>query len=225
MSERKENNSLFSSIHVNRTIIIMATICLLIGSVVMIAYKIRKSAKHAVVDVIDTITVKQHHKKAPVAATSIDSLNAIKCLELYNQYFIKDTVPKKVPEFLAEAFMGYEYGDYIYFKKIDLINLTQLSANDSLNKRLIGEMGHYYKGVSFLLLNDTEQAILNLTWVINNSNYLEYLSKARWYLAMAYLKNNNIEKAIDSLIRIEKNNSFLLYKTKAIKLLDGLRKI
>ena len=209
MTNHKENNNFFAGVSISRTLIILATVCLVVGSIGAIVFKVYKSSKHNPVVTSDTIVeVQKKLQKPAVTAPISDSLMAVKLNNLYNQYCIKDTVPKKVPAYLEEAFMGYEFNDYIYFKKLDLTAIPETIKSDSLNYQAINELGHYYKGVSLLMLDDTQEAIVHLTWVTNNSASNIYVTKAQWYLAMAFLKIHKPPKAVELLSKLKENSMF-----------------
>jgi hypothetical protein len=157
MTEYKTNHSIFKGASISRTLIILITTCLIFGSIGAILYKGYRSSKHTKVPINDTIIeVKKSIAKPIISGTTTDSLLAIKLTNLYNQCCIKDTVPKKVPAYLEEAFMGYGFNDYIYFKQLDLFTVPETIKSDSLNYQTINELGDYYKGVSLLMLNDTQ---------------------------------------------------------------------
>lgn len=221
MTDHKPNNNFFAGISISQTLIMLATTCLVFGSVGAIFYKVYRSSKHSSAPINDTI-VEVHNKfDKPVIATSVsDSLLAVKLNNLYTEYCIKDTVPKKVPAYLEEAFMGYEFNDYIYFQKLDLTAIPETIKSDSLNYQTINELGNYYKGISLLMLNDTQGAIVYLNWVTNNSASNVYVTKAQWYLAMAYLKMNQPVKSIDLLSLLKEN---IVFKNSASNILLHLK--
>ncbi len=224
MTDHKPNNSFFAGISISRTLIMLATACLVFGSIAAIFYKAYRSSKYTAAPVNDTIVEVQKKLNKPAIATPIsDSLMAVKLNNLYNQYCTKDTVPKKVPAYLEEAFMGYEFNDYIYFKQLDLNAIPETIKSDSLNYQTINELGNYYKGISLLMLNDTQEAIIHLNWVSNNSASNVYVTKAQWYLAMAYLKNSDFQKCQYLLSSVAAFKKFQPYATNASKLLQKLQ--
>lgn len=219
MNNQETNHSKFGGI--SRTIIITITLLVVLVSIGVLAYKFYKSSKHKAKPIDDTVELVQ--KKAvkidSVNKQSKDSLLTVKLNQLYNQYCIKDTVPKQIPPFLEEAFMGYTFNDYIYFKQLDLAAVPEKEKADSVKYANTMLLGNYYKGVSLLMLNDAANAIRYFDWVINNTASAEYISKAQWYLAMADIKMNQLKEAVILLQRLTKTKS---HKTNAEKFLNQL---
>lgn len=216
MTDREHKHRIFNHLSAGRIIIILAALLLITASIAAISLKLYRASKQSNIP-NDTIIVEKPKHTNPITTkrSNTDSLLANKLTELYNQYFIKDSVPLKVPAFLEEACMGYEYGDYVYFKNMDLTNINETIGKDSLNKNLILDIANYYKGISFLLLNDAQQAINNFTWLTAHSTSTEYLAKAHWYLGLAYLKNNQLNNAIEQFEKVEKINFSSNLKTKS----------
>lgn len=219
MTDQETNHSKHGGI--SRTIIITITLLVVLASTGLLAYKLYKSSKHKAKPIDDSVEVikRKTVKIDSISKQSNDSLIAIKLNHLYNQYCIKDTVPKQTPSFLEEAFMGYTFNDYIYFKQLDLAVIPEKEKADSVKYANTMLLGNYYKGVSLLMLNDAATATSYFDWVINNTTSTEYITKAQWYLAMANIKMNQLKKAIAILQQLSKAK---VYKTNAEALLNQL---
>lgn len=171
---------------------------LLLAAVIgFIVFRVQKSLKdtNAVNETtVDTISVTEHRQDTvKPKGTGPDST---KLRALFAQYFRKDSVPSKYPKFLTEAFIGYSFGDYLYLRQLDFSALPEtLETIEGNNKETILQLGHYYKGIAGLLVNDSAQAITNLQWSIDHASSIMSI-KAKWFLALAYLKFLHPEKAI-----------------------------
>jgi len=114
------------------------------------------------------------------------------------------------------AFVAYEAHDY--YKAINLFN----SVKNPDEAYII-----YYKALSFLAVDKTDEAISLLSLVAINSKSdsasVSFKEKANWYLAMAYLKNNETEKAISRLSLIEKNPASNFKKQEVEEVLNYLK--
>jgi len=114
------------------------------------------------------------------------------------------------------AFVAYEAHDY--YKAINLFNSVK-NPNESY---II-----YYKALSFLAVDKTDEAISLLSNVAINSKSdsasVSLMEKANWYLAMAYLKNNDTEKAVSRLSLIKNNPESNFKKQEAKEVLNYLK--
>lgn len=113
--------------------------------------------------------------------------------ELFEQYFEPDKVPETYPIQLAEAFNGYEKGNYSVIEKLDADAVANSRGIE--DKQSILETLHYYKGIAFLKNNNTGQALVNLQWVLQNSSNDTLKANANWYLGLGYLKRGELGKA------------------------------
>ena len=104
------------------------------------------------------------------------------------------------------AFVAYEAQDY--YKAINLFNSVKTPDEAYII---------YYKGLCFLALEKSDEAIALLSEVATKQGLdgksADFKEKANWYLAMAYLKNNETEKAISRLSLII-NNPHQILKNK-----------
>jgi|GEM_PF-5789452 len=207
-----------------RLVVIITAAVFLLAVLVFGFLRINKSIKATDPEIEDTIIVIKPHTTKPVIVLSADSMRAVVSDSLYRQYFVKDTLPQKYPPFLLEVFSGYKFNDYSYIQKLDLSDIDNaLGPKEIDDKELILQLGHYYKGISFLLVNDTLQAITHLEWALHHAANEHQLVKARWYLAMAYLKQNNQDEAVALLEKVAQSNSIRYYVDKSRTLLQGLR--
>jgi hypothetical protein len=114
------------------------------------------------------------------------------------------------------AFVAYEAHDY--YKAINLFN----SVKNPDEAYII-----YYKALSFLAVDKTDEAISLLNNVVINSKTdsasVSLMEKANWYLAMAYLKNNETEKTVSKLSLIENNPVSNYKKQEAKEVLNYLK--
>jgi tetratricopeptide (TPR) repeat protein len=173
---------------------------------------------------IDTAMEKRDQPQTVITAPVKDSSKIIDLASLFKKYFKKDTVPEAYPIFLAEALIDYESGNYATLQKLNLNDLPQVRGAGDNDRESILQLGHYYKGISYLETGNTEKAIAHFDWVLKNKPDKALQVKATWFLALAYLKENNREKAAAlcrSIIN-KKGNSILIRN--AEKILDTLGK-
>lgn len=90
----------------------------------------------------------------------------------------------------AEAMESYSNGN---FEKT-ILAFDKIDKNKTLNNQVL-----FYKGISYLALDNPSKAIVLFKQLANHKQYNEQLA---WYLAMAYLKLNNAENARKQLIQI-----------------------
>jgi hypothetical protein len=198
---------------------------LLLAAVIgFIVFKVQKSLKSldTITETVDTTTVKEHHQ-ADTAKPKIIGLDSVKLTALFEQYFKKDSIPSKYPKFLTEAFIGYNFGDYLYFKGLDFFALPETQETiEGNNKETILQLGHYYKGIVGIVTNDSTQAKTNLQWSIGHASY-EMSIKAKWFLALTYIKLMQPDKA-DSLLKSVAASNVSGYNKQAKQLLEALKK-
>ncbi len=221
LMEHEKKNWFSTFIDYSRTIVIVGAITLIISSLALIAYKIYRATRIVSDQQEEIITEepKQHNNK-PIATKikNTDSIAAIRLAELFVKYFTKDTVPKILPEYLEEAAMGFEFGDFGYFETIDLTNIQITAKTDSIKKQEILLLGHYYKALSFLHKSNLPEAIANFNWLLNINLKEPYLTKVNWYLAMTHLKTNNPNLVKRLLENVAQSNN-AAYSNKAKLLL------
>jgi len=114
------------------------------------------------------------------------------------------------------AFVAYESQDF--YKAINLFN----SVKNPDETYIL-----YYKGLCFLALEKTDEAISILNQVALGKNTddqsVNFKEKANWYIALAHLKNNENKKAISKLSLIQNNPSSKYKKQEAQEVLNFLQ--
>jgi hypothetical protein len=198
---------------------------LLFAVIGFIVFKVQRSIKTAnpSTETTDTIAVAKLQRPIDTAAvkTKPAVLDSAKLKALFEQYFRKDSVPSNYPKFLTEAFIGYNFGDYIYLRKLDFSALPEtMETIEANNREAIVQLGHYYKGIAGILVNDSMQAKTNLQWSIGHASH-EMSIKAKWFLALTYIKLYQPDKAIGLLKPVTASN-LGNYKEQAKKLLGDL---
>lgn len=169
-------------------------------------------------DVVNTLN--SDSQLAPVTIKT-DSPLVKDLANLYATYFEMDRLPDDYPVALADAFTGYENGDYKKVINLDLARLTDTRGADDEQSILL--LGHYYKGLALLKTTNTREAIKQLEWVTANGPGNVLQQKATWYIALAQLKSDNNLAAIYLLKKIEGGSGDSAYKIKARKLLQDLK--
>ena len=105
-----------------------------------------------------------------------------------------------------EAFVAYEAEDY----ELALEKFNSAASKDYFN---------FYKGQSYLRLNNNEEAKSLFEIVIKKNE--KFVGESHWYLALIHLKDKNKQRALDNLEQLVANFD---YKTadaqKLIKKLD-----
>lgn len=142
---------------------------------------------------------------------------------LGKKYYAKDTSNPAMPDLLAMVPADYKKGDYS-FREINLTRqpLTRGSSNDINSKQNILQLGHYYKGLSYIETNDNKEAIENLQWVIDSALSRQLKIKAQWYMALIYLKENNSKKATPLLFSLSGDVTAIPYNRRAFNILSIL---
>jgi tetratricopeptide (TPR) repeat protein len=143
----------------------------------------------------------------------------------FKKYYAKDDANPPMPELLAMVPANYHKGDYSYNEGLDLRNVpnTRGSSMDLNSRQNILQLGHYYKGLSYIETNDNQKAIGNLQWVIDSAQSRQLKIKAQWYLALVYLKENNIKKALPLFSSLSKKSDDVQYRKQAAEILETLK--
>jgi hypothetical protein len=143
----------------------------------------------------------------------------------FKKYYAKDMSNQPMPELLAMVPSNYQKGNYSYSETINLANVlnTRGSSADINSKQNILQLGHYYKGLSYIETNDDKKAFENLQWVIDSAQSPQLKIKAQWYLALIYLKQNNTTRAMPLLSSLSKNSNEVQYKKHAAEILETLK--
>ncbi|MEO8764975.1 MAG: hypothetical protein ABI416_11835 [Ginsengibacter sp.] len=143
---------------------------------------------------------------------------------LFKKYYTKDISHRVMPDVLSMVPGNYQKGDYS-FRDIDLgkQHTFRGPANDINSPQNILQLGHYYKGLSFIETNNKKEAIENLQWVIDSARSQPLKITARWYLALVYLKEGNTKKLIPLLSFLSTNAKAIPYNRQAQEILDVVR--
>lgn len=187
--------------------------------------KLKNTSNLAHVKDVDTTQKTTITPEAIVSATVKDSVEVADLALLFKQYFKKETLPEHYPLYLAEALTDYESGKYSTLQKLNLKDLPQTrSTGETDSKENILLLGHYYKGLAFLQINNTEEAASNLEWILKNQPGKTLKAEAQWYLALTYLKENNKQKTVELCNSIIKDKENRLLVKNAAEILNALGK-
>jgi hypothetical protein len=167
-------------------------------------------------------------------STSIPSSNTSKSAEpltakvspttLFKKYYRIEKAPTNISEELADALNDYNAKDYIAIQQIDLENLPKSrGAESNHSHQNINELGHYFKGLSYMETDNHQEAITNLQWVVDSAISQQLKTKAQWYLALSYLKARNIGKAESLLMVVSQNADAAPVNKQAKELLAALK--
>jgi TolA-binding protein len=139
--------------------------------------------------------------------------------------FEKDSLPEIYPMVIAEELNQYAIGNDAPIQQLNLSNLPETRGSSSqADKQTAQQLGHYFKGIAYLEKGSSQQAIINLQWVIKNSDNKQLTAKAEWYLALSYLKNDNNNEAEILLKKVSQNENNSTYSSKALRLLKSIKK-
>ncbi len=215
--------------------IMLATAACIVIAIMALVWFLQKPSSPSLVKTNENPVTKKDSNNTIAKTAPIDTIQNINSqthkvdfAALFKKYYAKDTVIPEMPGLLAMVPENYIKGDYS-FLKINLDNLpnTRGSSEDLNSKQNILQLGHYYKGLSYIEINDQKKASENLQWVIDNATNKKIKIKAQWYLALIFLKNNGNQKAVPLLFSLSKNTTATPYnrKAKAILLATGAGQI
>jgi tetratricopeptide (TPR) repeat protein len=151
--------------------------------------------------------------------------------KLYTAFFEKDKLHDELAGHLGEGHQLYEEGNYeeaieAYTEVIEVMeNPKSLSRGEAENKKQILFDAHYYKGQSYLLLNELNKGLLELRIAEAASSDPLLKSKCQWYRSLALLKNGNIKSAEALLNTLAASNQAAKYQQKAQELLKELKSL
>jgi len=134
--------------------------------------------------------------------------------QLFTEYF------KPYPNVIITKGLNEELlsvGMYYYdMSKYDsaIIFYNKILANKSTNTEVL-----FYKGVCFLSINKTEEAIEIFSDIVSGKE-TPYKSPTEWYLALSYLKMQDVRKAKEILTLIRNRDSY--YNQSLEELLEKL---
>jgi hypothetical protein len=177
----------------------------------------KNKATPSIAKKIDTILLEKKDTSSVPKPILNKIKNEINFAQLFDDYFEVEKLPTNYPIQLADAFGEYEKGNYASMQKLDITKITETRGID--DKQAVLELAHHYKGISFLKLGKTEDAIKNLQWVKNNATTDSLKRNASWYLGLGYLKMREKEKA---RILFEGISSYGRYKKEALAILRTL---
>jgi tetratricopeptide (TPR) repeat protein len=182
----------------------------LIIGIITIYYISQKSTKNIVSkNVNDSIKLSQKDSLVINTKKENESTHKKTYAQIFEQYFKADQIPENYPMLLTEEFEAYKKGEYAKLQKLDLSTISESRGENS--KKIILELGHYYKGISFLKTNKVDKAIANLKWILTNSQTDSISVKATWFLGLCYLKKGDLKKVELLLSKISTDDR---YKTK-----------
>lgn len=126
------------------------------------------------------------------------------------QPIVRGESPKTIE---YSAFVAYENKDY--HKAINLFNSVTNPNETSIQ---------FYKAMSFLSLNKTDDAIQTLLPIATlkevESSSKNFTEMANWYLGLAYLKNDNLEKALSQFSIVANHPTYTFKKEEAKKIIS-----
>ncbi|PVD51652.1 hypothetical protein DC498_13060 [Terrimonas sp.] len=220
-----------SNLSVRRLQVWIAISAAAVTAIVFLSIFLKKTEKNAVTAGFGTNNIDTAQQSAIPPQVMVaepvqkDSVEVIDLVGLFKQYFKKDTLPEHYPLFLAEALMDYESGNYKALQQLNLKDLPQTrGADETGSRKSILQLGYYYKGLAFLQTGNTNEAVVNLKWVLNNQPDKNLRARAQWYLALIHLKENNGEKAAKLCRSIVDNRENDILVKNAGKILDALKK-
>lgn len=225
----KPRQSKTKVINLKSWIIIAAAACIVIAVIGLIWF-IRKPSSPSLVTMHENHVTKNDSNNNALKTTPADTIQNINpqtqkvdFAALFKKYYAKDTAKPEMPELLAMIPENYKKGDYS-FRKMNLDNIpnTRGSSKDINSKQNILQLGHYYKGLSYIETNDQKKANENLQWVINNATNEKIKTKAQWYLALIFLKNDENQKAMPLLFSLSKNSKASPYNKKSQGILQAI---
>ena len=128
-----------------------------------------------------------------------------------------------MPAILDSMPGAYNRNNYAIIQKLDLDELpVSMGAEEVDGKQNVMQMGHYYKGLASMEVNDFSPAVKNFQWIMENSKNSQLVHKSQWYAALAYIRLDNPRKAVPLLKSVAASPSTATYHTKAKQLLDML---
>lgn len=203
--------------------IIMATAACIVIAIISLVWFLQKPSSPEMVKRNENRVTKKDSNNNLSKTIPNDSIKNIQSgtkkinyITLFQKYYAKDKDNPEMPDLLASVPENYKKGDYS-FRKINLnkIPLSRGSSNDKNSRQNILQLGHYYKGLSYIETNNDKTAIEQLKWVTENAGNQKIKIKAQWYLALIYLKSNENKKAIPLLVSLSKNQTADPYNKKA----------
>lgn len=131
---------------------------------------------------------------------------------------VQEQAPAPITSTVAINNVG-DYNNGLTFYNTQKYSDAIISFTNSINNGINTYKSKFYIGVSYLNINDIDNAIKYLEEIENETDK-EFFNDTQWYLALCYTKVNKISNAKKLLQNIIKSNSG--YKAKAEKLLDEI---
>jgi hypothetical protein len=217
-------------IQMNPWIISTAAACIFIA-VISLKWFIPESVPPTIVQRSDTSGIKKDTNTGSAITAPHDTIKNVQSqipkinfAALFKKYYAKDLASPQMPDVLAMVPDNYKNDDYS-FQQIILDNQPHVrgSAKDINSPQNILQLGHYYKGLSFIETSNNKQAIENLQWVIDSAQNHQLKIKAQWYLALVYLKESNTKKLIPLLSSLSTNSKAIPYNRQAREILEAIK--
>jgi hypothetical protein len=213
-------------INLRSWIVIVAAACIAFA-IISVVWFMQRASSPELVKTNETRIAKKDSNNNMAKTNPNDSTSTIHSpakkinyIALFKKYYAKDKDNPEMPDLLAAVPENYKNGDYS-FRKINLDNIpvSRGSSKDKNSRQNILQLGHYYKGLSYIETNSDKKAIEQLKWVIENARNEKIKIKAQWYLALIYLKSNENKKAVPLLFSLSKNGTAIPYNKKARNIL------
>ena len=152
---------------------------------------------------------------------------------LFKEYFAMDESSGKRPELLAAALDDYNKGKYARLKEMDLTNIpppeqTRSASEDETEDTItntvenIKQVGHYFKGLALIKIDNIPDAKTNLQWVLDSASSYKLKIKSEWYLSLIYLREGDFEDKAVPLLKHVSLSTIEPYNKKAEELLGEL---
>lgn len=217
--------------HIKPWVGIAAAACVIVAVASLVLFMPELSKSPPVAKTNDTLPAKKDTNPDVAKITPGDSTNInsekkkIDPVASFKKYYAKDDANPPMPELLAMVPANYRKGDYSYNERLDLRNIpnTRGSTMDLNSRQNILELGHYYKGLSYIETNNNQRAVGNLQWVIDSAQNRQLKIKAQWYLGLVYLKQSNIKKALPLFSSLSGNSGDVEYRKRATEILETLK--
>ena len=219
-------------VNIKSWIAVAAAACVILAVASLVWFMPKSTNPSSIATTDDTSATKKSVNSDITKITTGDSAKNIKSkigkfngIASFKKYYAKDMSNQPMPELLAMVPSNYQKGNYSYSETINLANVlnTRGSSADINSKQNILQLGHYYKGLSYIETNDDKKAFENLQWVIDSAQSPQLKIKAQWYLALIYLKQNNTTRAMSLLSSLSKNSNEVQYKKHAAEILETLK--
>lgn len=215
-------------IQVNFATWLAAASVIVLALIAALVYYSGKNSETQDIAINDSSRIKQDQKQIEIipvdTVKNLPNHSPVKTdyASLARECYTKDPGPADPPLLLAEEIGDYNKGDYQTIQAFDLNNIPK--TRGQVNEFELKELGHYYKGLSFIETKNNQQARLNLQWVIDSAKNNLLQIKASWYLSLLYLLKDDVKKSEVLLNHVASNKTEAMYKQKAAGLLGQLKR-